>query len=375
MEVGDTSTDTVSEFVGEIEKTTTDPSACTNDGDGSQMSKRQKKRLLKHQQWLVRKEEMRKTRSVRRKELKVKKAKTGERPAKIYKMADKEASQVKVVIDCNFDDLMSEKDIRQLVKQIQRSYADNRRSPSPLQFYLCSVSGKTLNKLEECASGYQNWDVYVKSEKPLEVFDKDNIVYLTSDSPNILETLESNKAYIIGGLVDHNHYKGLCYQRAIEAGIAHAQLPISDYVKLKSRNVMTVNHVFEILLRYTQFKDWKKAFYHVIPQRKRASDDEEEESTTTLSKVVDGETNDTAEVNDMEETRNSEETENTDADNPETNNTAETSNTEEADNTETMNTAEINDTPEVRDQKCKEGSMAECEDNEIDRVKDEGENK
>ena len=65
--------------------------------------------------------------------------------------------------------------------------------------------------------------------------------------------------YVIGGLVDHNHHKvcirktfailyqeiimqGHCYQSALSKGVAHAQLPISEHIELKSRRVLTVNH-------------------------------------------------------------------------------------------------------------------------------------
>lgn len=50
-------------------------------------------------------------------------------------------------------------------------------------------------------------DITVKAEAYHEVVAKEQLVYLTSDSPNVLTELDDTKAYVIGGLVDHNHHK------------------------------------------------------------------------------------------------------------------------------------------------------------------------
>ncbi len=43
--------------------------------------------------------------------------------------------QVRVAIDCSFDDLMSEKDIMKLGQQIQYCYSSNRRAQDPMQVH------------------------------------------------------------------------------------------------------------------------------------------------------------------------------------------------------------------------------------------------
>lgn len=95
-----------------------------------------------------------------------------------------------------------------------------------------------------------------------------NIIYLSSDSPTTLTTLSPYTTYIIGGIVDKNRHKNLCYTRAKALGIPTAKLPIGEYMTMQSRTVLTVNHVVEIMLRWLELGDWGEAFERVIPKRK-----------------------------------------------------------------------------------------------------------
>jgi tRNA (guanine9-N1)-methyltransferase len=68
-----------------------------------------------------------------------------------------------------------------------------------------------------------------------------------ADAADELSELDPKCAYIIGGIVDRNRYKGLCKTKAEAGGIRTARLPIGDYVKLLAAPVMTVNHVRRLL--------------------------------------------------------------------------------------------------------------------------------
>ncbi|XP_028254132.1 tRNA methyltransferase 10 homolog A [Parambassis ranga] len=240
------------------------------------LSKRQKKKLLKHHKW----EEERELRKQKRKERKQLRRlqrqnhqEEGEDSQSAKKRPRREVtpSSLRLVLDCSFDDLMLIKDVRKLHKQIQRCYAENRRALHPVQLYLTSLGGQLKQSMDEKDKGWVNWkDINIKTEHYSEVMAKEELVYLTSDSPNVLEELDQKKAYVIGGLVDHNHHKGYTFEKAKELGITHAQLPLSSFVKMNSRKVLAVNHVFEIILAYLEKGSWQEAFFTILPQRKGA---------------------------------------------------------------------------------------------------------
>ncbi|KAL3995554.1 tRNA (Guanine-1)-methyltransferase family protein [Acanthocheilonema viteae] len=237
------------------------------------LSKKQMRKLRKEQEKFFRKKDKRAKERMRKKMKRAIQREAGcikPRRTHISRMEDSRCKQ-RVAIDMQFEPLMRPKDIRHLFVQLAHAYAVNRRAENPLQLSVVGFSGPQ-NKLFFENPNNHHWDVVFK-EQPLDmVFEKNEIVYLTADSENSLQTLDSSKVYVIGGLLDHNSLKGHCLKLATEKGYAHARLPIAEYVMLQTRKVLTVNQVFEILLRYTENQSWKKSFLDVIPRRKGVVD-------------------------------------------------------------------------------------------------------
>lgn len=175
-----------------------------------------------------------------------------------------------IVIDLEFAHLMTRTELSSLLQQIMYCYAVNGRSACPAHLWLTGCQGEMQNQLLK-VPGYEKWFIEKESRPYIEAFQnrKEDLVYLTADSETTIFELDRKKIYIIGGLVDRNRWKGITMNKAKDQGIQTARLPIGEYLKMSSSQVLTVNQVMEILLKYLEMRDWKTAFFQVIPQRKR----------------------------------------------------------------------------------------------------------
>ncbi|XP_038215850.1 tRNA methyltransferase 10 homolog A [Zerene cesonia] len=180
---------------------------------------------------------------------------------------EKVKKNITIIIDLSFDHLMIEKDRYKVIKQLLRCYSINRRSEAPLQFHVTSFGEKAKIDISR-HNGYENWDIGYHEKSYLELFPKEKLVYLSSESENVIEQFEEDTYYIIGGLVDHNKHKGLCHKLAVDQGIRHAQLPLDKYVNMKTRKVLTIDHVFEIVLHISEGMQWQETLLKVLPLRK-----------------------------------------------------------------------------------------------------------
>jgi tRNA (guanine9-N1)-methyltransferase len=287
--------------------------------DCEPMSKNQRKKLLKKQEWEAKRDDrkaIRKEKTLAKRERK--------RVARRQQHSETEENlepphvpplkkvppnrpmqlPVTILIDCDFDDLMRDNERISLAAQITRSYSDNKNSLFRSHLAICSFNGHLRERFENVLSHYKGWrgvrflecDFVRAAEEakvwmsdpehggklagtfaPLDqrdeggrrlLLDEGEVVYLSSEATDTLTELKPYSTYIIGGLVDKNREKGICYKRATARGVKTAKLPIGDYLQMSSRKVLATNHVNEIMIKWLECGDWGEAFMKVIPKRK-----------------------------------------------------------------------------------------------------------
>ncbi|KAF2096317.1 hypothetical protein NA57DRAFT_23558, partial [Rhizodiscina lignyota] len=272
------------------------------------LSKNQLKKLRKKQEWEAKAPE----RKARRKEQKHRK-KERDRAAREAGEQSKESDRSKkppgqqvpitCIVDCNFDSLMTENEIVSLAGQLTRCYSENKNARFRAHLAVSSFNGRLKERFDTVLSkNYKSWrgfrtfdddfvQVAERARTWMQVKDLENlrsalskpaeadatndtskeqaeVVYLSSDSDVTLTELKAGVTYVIGGLVDRNRHKGICHKHAMDRNVKTAKLPIGEYIKMSSRQVLTTNHVLEIMLRWLESGDWAKAFMEVIPKRK-----------------------------------------------------------------------------------------------------------
>lgn len=278
----------------------------TSDSDNPvKLSKNQQRKQKRHALMLEKRKTKRKEEKAKQKQRRLDKLKNSNEQSVITRhnlktnRMENSSCRIRICIDCRYDSMMNDKDIGSLQKQIAFSYSANRRSSAPCQFYITNVNGQLEKRLE--VNSAKNWDIHLHHESIEKVFPHDDILYLTSESENVLsstEPLDERLVYVIGGIVDHNSKKGLCYQLALDNKWKHARLPIDEFIKLNTRRVLACNHVMEILLNYTRLGDWKQAFEQHIPKRKQQNEIDIDDIPQTISPGHPNEPKPCAEIHD-----------------------------------------------------------------------------
>lgn len=172
----------------------------------SSLSKKQIKKLKRAEKW----EEMKKLKKQKKKEMKAL-AKTQPKPETpiienvppVKKRINKtEKQQYKlevqnshpIIIDCSFQPLMMEKEIKSLCLQLAYCHSINRKFPIRSQIVITSFKDQIKQKLTK--TNAQSWGIVLEEKHYLDCYDKNKLVYLTGDAEEEMGELE-NEYYFI----------------------------------------------------------------------------------------------------------------------------------------------------------------------------------
>jgi tRNA (guanine9-N1)-methyltransferase len=178
-------------------------------------------------------------------------------------------SQYKIIFDLDYTNLMKTREIKSLASQIASCYNINKKINIPFCMHITSFTGEAKFELE--AMGANNWLINFHEQNFPDVEDLMNsgrdIVYLSPDSPNILQEINEKSLYIIGGFVDKPVSKYRSLNKATSLSIKSARLPLEEYLSDLVNPVLNINNVVEIISKFLETNDWETTLKELIPQR------------------------------------------------------------------------------------------------------------
>ena len=93
--------------------------------------------------------------------------------------------------------------------------------------------------------------VNITNKSYLDIFPKEDLIYLSPHADQVLTEYDESAVYIIGGIVDRKEIITLSQPKAVEQKIRSMRLPI-DTILAKS-NVQSLDSVFKILFDFKVF--------------------------------------------------------------------------------------------------------------------------
>jgi tRNA (guanine9-N1)-methyltransferase len=174
-----------------------------------------------------------------------------------------------ICIELSF--LSKERENYSLWKQMELSYASVRRAPQPIRLHFTSLgSEQSIHYLGLTRKGFLKWDIERQFGTPTQaMFPNKELIMLSPDAKEVIDDIDNDKVYIIGGMADCTVRKNRTFYRAEALGIRAMRFPIQELIPDRQTHILPVNHCVNIITTYLQVKDWKLALETCMPARNR----------------------------------------------------------------------------------------------------------
>lgn len=124
------------------------------------------------------------------------------------------------------------------VKSLYRQYINvlsaNRTSELPFQIYFCNYDQNTeFHKRYSQHLEYDSNLIFETEKNYLDIFPKNQLVYLSRDAKIKMTRYDPDKVYVVGSIIDvgDDRFKYCSYSQAKKDGIRCERLPLDDHIK------------------------------------------------------------------------------------------------------------------------------------------------
>lgn len=130
-------------------------------------------------------------------------------------MAASRESSLTVAIDLSYSKSMKAKEIKKMAGQLARIHGSNRKSSQPAKIFLTAFDENPNDLLfKECErqhEGFSNFAFEISSKDHHNCFSKQDLVVLSPDAEEPLESVDLGKVYVIGGKMSTQPLRGKCF--------------------------------------------------------------------------------------------------------------------------------------------------------------------
>lgn len=139
-----------------------------------------------------------------------------------------------LILDMSFLTLLKPSECSLTAKQVSQLHHDNRahRFPHHLMFTGCKRNHFSWEDIERVfPDGFERRMFTVTDKHYLDLFPREQLVYLSPDAKIPMAEYEPDKVYIIAGIVDRISRPNLTLGRAKEEGIECKRLPLERCIR------------------------------------------------------------------------------------------------------------------------------------------------
>ncbi|KAI5709674.1 hypothetical protein M8J76_001355 [Diaphorina citri] len=178
-----------------------------------------------------------------------------------------------IIIDMDYYDYMNNMEQSLLAKQLLFMLSENRLLWEPYNLIFSSFYKESIvaQKLTMVVNNLYMDDFpfnYTSKHFTELNYSREELVYLTPHTNNVLLEHTPGSVYIIGGMLDKRITQPLSLAKAKKEKIRAAKLPLDNFLDWGTgHKSLTLNQVLAIMNDWRRTNDWKYSFRH-IPKRK-----------------------------------------------------------------------------------------------------------